>query len=272
MSARESLRSLRNDVRFYVGLTSGTTSADLEGDNEIMSKRGFLVAALLAALVLPAAAVALARTVPKGFAAYLLGPRMIRAEIALKTSDGVLHDFLVDRGRLVRRYSRGTLVLLERDGTKVSVKTASSARVTLNGRPSNLRALRPGTQVVVSHDHDLPADTVYAGAPKKTLRLPRAVPAFLLGPRMFRAEIALESADGVTHDFRLDQGRIRQVTPTTVVLREADGTIASIEISLNVRVKVNGQNAGVLQLKRGMIATTMRDGDKPAEQIWASGK
>ena len=236
-----------------------------------MSKRGFLVVALAAALVAPATALALTRMVPRGTASYLLGPRMIRAEILLKTKDGAQHDFWLDRGRLQRRYARGTLVILERDGPR-SVRTASSAQVTLNGKPSNLRALRPGMQLIVSHDRDLPADTVYASTPRRTLKIPRAVSSFLLGPRMFRAEIPLETADGVTHDFRLDQGRIRQITPVTISLREADGTVETIPLSAFVRVKVNGQTANFAQLRRGMTATTMRDGDKPADQIWASGK
>jgi hypothetical protein len=197
---------------------------------------------------------------------------MLRAEIALKTPDGTLHDFLLARGRLIKRYTRGTLLLAERDGTKVSVKTASSARVILNGKPSSLRALRVGMQVVVSHDHDLPADMVYASSPTRAPKVPRAALAFLLGPRMFRAEIALQSAEGTTHDFRLEQGRVRQVTAASLVLREADGTIATIPVSVSVRVKVNGQTTSFTQLKRGMVAATMRDGDAPADQLWATGK
>jgi hypothetical protein len=37
-------------------------------------------------------------------------------------------------------------------------------------------------------------------------------------------------------------------------------------------VKLNGKNASFLQLRKGMMATTIRDGDKPAEQIFATGK
>lgn len=232
-----------------------------------MTRPRLIAATLAAALALPALAAAL----PRSTSAYLLGARMIRAEIVLKTSDGVIHDFWLDRGRLVRRYSGGSLVVTERDGTRATVKTAASAIVTLNGKRANLRALRPGMQVVVTHDRDLPADSVYA-ATKGAAKLPAAVLSFLLGPRMVRAEIPLQSVDGATHDFRLDQGRIRQSSPATLVLRESDGTSATIAVSPFARVKLNGENASFGQLKRGMIATTMRDGDKPADQIWARRK
>ena len=225
------------------------------------------MATFAAALALPS----LALSLPRSTTSYLLGPRMIRAEIALKTKDGVAHDFWLDRGRLAKRYSGGVLTVAERDGTKPSVKTASSARVLLNGKPSNLRALRAGMQVVVSHDRDLPADTVYA-ATKAPPKLPNTVVSFLLGPRMMRGEIPLVSVDGVSHDFRLDQGRLRQVTPSSLVVREADGTIVTISVSPVARVKLNGQNAGYTQLKRGMTALVIRDGDKPADQIFATGK
>jgi hypothetical protein len=229
--------------------------------------RHVIVAMLAAALALPAFAFAL----PKSAGTYMLGPRMIRAEIALRTKDGVSHDYWLHRGRLAKRYSAGTLVVVERDGTK-PLKTLAAAHVTLNGKPSTLKALRAGMQVLVSYDGNPPVDTVYA-ATKGAPRLPHAVSSFLLGPRMMRAEIPLQSADGVNHDYRLDQGRIRQLTATSLVLHEADGTNTTpIDVSPTVSVKLNGQDAGYFQLKRGMIATVIRDGDKPADQIFATGK
>jgi hypothetical protein len=39
-----------------------------------------------------------------------------------------------------------------------------------------------------------------------------------------------------------------------------------------VRVKLNGKTASFVQLRRGMTATVMRDGEKPADQVWATGK
>jgi hypothetical protein len=237
-----------------------------------MTRRGFIVAALTAAFALPAVAFAAARTVPQSTGAYLLGGRMIRAEIVVK-SDAVFHDFQLDRGRLVRRYAKNVLTLAERDGTRVSVRTASSANVTLNGKSSNLRALRAGMQIAVSHDRDLPADTVYASsATAPAPKLPKTWAAFLLGPRMVRAEIALQTADNALHDYRLDQGRVRQVTSSGLVLRELDNPTVAVAVAPTARVRLNGQIASLSQLKRGMTASAMRDGDKAADQVWATTK
>jgi hypothetical protein len=228
--------------------------------------KGVIPATLVAALAVPS----LALSLPKSTSSYLLGARMIRAEIALKTPDGVSHDYWLHRGRLAKRYAKGSLSIVERDGTR-PVPTTAAARVTLNGRPSSLRALRPGMQVVAFLDRNQPADTVFA-ATKGVPKLPNAMLSFLLGPRMMRAEIPLQSVDGVNHDFRLDQGRLRQVAATSLVVREADGINETIDISSSARVKLNGRDASYFQLKRGMIVTVIRDGDKPADQIFASGK
>jgi hypothetical protein len=221
------------------------------------------------ALALPALTFAL----PKSTGAYLLGGKMIRSEIALKSADGVLHDFRIDRGRLLKRYAANALILAERDGTKATMRISSSARVILNGKPSNLRALRPRMQVAVPRDRDLPADIVYASSANAgTPKIPDATVLYLLGNRMMRAEIALKSADGVLHDYLLDRGRIKQASPYVLILRESDGTMVTINVSPAARVKLNGKIGSSAQLRKGMMATTMRDGDKPADQIWATRK
>lgn len=229
-----------------------------------------LACALL--LALPSLAFARAAVVPRATAVYLLGGRMIRAEVALKKADATLHDYRVDRGRLTKRYAAGALTLAERDGTKATIKVAPNAAVTMNGKLSNVRALRAGMQVAVSRDGDLPADTVYATGPKGTPTIPFATVATLLGGRMFRTEIALKSPDNVLHDFLLDHGRLKQVNGANLIIREADGTVVTVPTSTFARVKVNGKPASYAQLRKGMMATTMRDGDKPADQIWATGK
>jgi hypothetical protein len=234
-----------------------------------VTRRTLRIALLACTLALLAPAPSLA--LRKSDTDYLLGPKMLRAEIALRSADGAVHDFRIDRGKLVRRYSGGQLVLLERDATKASIKVASNAHVLLGGRLVALRSLRAGMQVAVPRDGNVPAEIVYA-APRLAPPIPRATLQYLLGPRMLRAEIAFKTPDGVLHDYLLDHGRIKQVGPYTLTLREADATSVPVDVSATARVKLNGKPASFAQLRKGMTATVMRDGDKPVDQIWATGR
>jgi hypothetical protein len=231
-----------------------------------VARRGLKIAVLacVAALAAPAFG---ARPVPASLSSYLLGAKLIRAEFVVKATG--LHDYRLDRGKLLRRYGGGSLNLLQRDGAKTPVKVASSARVFLNGVPSTLRRLRAGMQIAVAHDGDLPADTVFAGS-SQAPKWAKSVPALMLGNRLVRAEIALK--DTVLHDYRLDRGRIKDVGVFTLLLREPDGSEVTINISPNARVRVNGKSGSFFQLRTGMMATTLRDGDKPADQVFATGR
>jgi hypothetical protein len=231
-----------------------------------VTKQGLRLVVLACAAALAAPALG-ARPVPASVSAYLLGPKLIRAEIVVKGN--ALHDYRLDRGKLLKRYTGGALNLLERDGTKTPVKVAPGARVFLNGNLVTLRRLRAGMQIAVSHDGDLPASTVFAGT-RQAPKWPQSVVTLMLGNRLVRAEIALQ--DTVLHDYRLDRGRIKQVGVFTLLLREPDGTEATIDISPGARVKLNGKSASFVQLRRGMMATTLRDGDKPADQVFATGR
>jgi hypothetical protein len=210
------------------------------------------------------------RGLPAPAAATLLGPKMIRCEIAIKSGDS-LRDFRIDRGRLVARYKAGALTLLERDGTRAAIPVSPTATV-VYGRKTRMgvRGLRAGMQVAVARDGDRPSDSVFAAAPKATPQLPTLYVSYLLGRGMYKAEIALQ--DSGLHDYLLDQGRIRQVTATGIVVKEADGQLVTVPTTPFTRVKVNGKNGTYGQLRKGMMATTMRDGDKPADDIWAANK
>ena len=90
--------------------------------------------------------------------------------------------------------------------------------------------------------------------------------------RVARLAEQLEIAHRLLHDYRVDQGRIKQVGVSTLVLRELDGTDVTINISPAARIKLNGKNASFVQLRKGIMATTIHDGDKPADQVYATGK
>jgi len=238
-----------------------------------MTKRGLWVVALACAAVLATTAVAVAAggpggLVPTPMTKYLLGAKMIRGEVVVKRTGGQ-RDYRLDRGKLTKRYAAGSLTLLERDGTKTPVSVASTAKVVLNGLPSTLRRLRAGMQIAVWHIGDQPANNVLAGT-RVAPKWPTSLSTTLFGPRLVRAEIALQ--DTALHDYRLDHGRIKQVGASALTLREPDGTDETIDVSLTAHVRINGQNGTFFQLRRGMMAVTMHDGDKPADQVYATGK
>ena len=84
----------------------------------------------------------------------------MRAEVLVKDG-GVLHDYRVDRG-VIRAKANGTLTLLERDGSLVTIPVAPTAAITIGGRPASFSALRRGMVATVIRDGDAPATEVRA--------------------------------------------------------------------------------------------------------------
>jgi hypothetical protein len=234
-----------------------------------VAKRGLIVALLACTAVLAAPALA-GQLLPKSVSSYLLGPKLIRGELYVQAG-AVQHDYQLDRGRLQKRYANGQLTIIKQAGP-ISVKVAPLARVLLNGKPVGVRALRARMQVAVLHDKELPAQLVWAST-KSPPNLPIPVTNLLLGSQLVRGEIAVASGDPTApHDYLLDHGRIRQLGASTVTLRERDGTVVTINVSPTARIKLNGKNASFLQLQKGMMALTIHDGDKPADQVFATGR
>ena len=91
----------------------------------------------------------------------------------------------------------------------------------------------------------------------------------LLGPNMVRAEIVWKSGN-VLHDYLLDSGRIRTVTASSITLAEKDGKIVTVPVSPTARVTLNGAAVPLASLRRGGRATTIRDGNVPADTVEAS--
>ena len=131
-------------------------------DNARMPKKGiavWTVAALLAlnaVLLVDGAGLAL----PGSLGNYFFGPKLVRAEVLVKDG-GVLHDYRVDRG-VIRAKSAGTLSVLERDGSVVSIPVAPTAAITIDGRPIAFSALRRQMVATVIRDGDSPAIEVRA--------------------------------------------------------------------------------------------------------------
>ena len=101
------------------------------------------------------------------------------------------------------------------------------------------------------------------------LALPPGFASYLLGPKMVKAEIVLKDGSGL-HDYRLDQGKIRAVGSSSLTLWERTGELVSIPVGPGTRVTLGGKTVPLAALKRGMRATTMREGSAPAISVQAS--
>jgi hypothetical protein len=90
----------------------------------------------------------------------------------------------------------------------------------------------------------------------------------LFGPGLIRAE-AIVRQDGVVRDYRLDRGRVRAVLrpAQAIVLREADGTIATIPVAPDARIELGGRIVTFAAVRRGMHATTLREGGGAASRV-----
>lgn len=233
----------------------------------IVRRRGWAAAApVVAALALVAAE--LGSALPQPLGVYLYGPNMARAEAVLRigTTD---YSYRVDRGR-VRAITETSITLRERDSLVVTIPVAADARIQLNGRTVfRLLAVRLGMEAVTVRQGDAPAETVLAaGRGHAGFRLPQPLVNYLFGPNMLRTEVVLKLKDAL-HDYRVDRGKVRAVTATSLTLKERDGLIVTIPVSATARVQMNGRRVRLAALRRGMEAMTVRDGNDPADTVQA---
>jgi hypothetical protein len=117
----------------------------------------------------------------------------------------------------------------------------------------------------------LAVNAVLLGAQLAGAALPRGLGNYFFGPKLVRAEVVVKDA-GVLHDYRIDRGTIRDKSPGSLTLRERDGTVATLAIAPDATVMVNGRYAAFQALRRGMVATVVREGDAPAIEVRATGR
>jgi hypothetical protein len=89
-----------------------------------------------------------------------------------------------------------------------------------------------------------------------------------LGAAVVRAEVVVKNATGL-HDFRIDRGRLLNVRPQAVVLRERDGIRVVVPVAPGARVILDGAPTTIALLPRGSHVETVRDGDAPASRVTA---
>jgi len=101
------------------------------------------------------------------------------------------------------------------------------------------------------------------------LALPGSLGNYFFGPKLVRAEVLVKDG-GVLHDYRVDRGTIRAKAPGSLTLRERDGTLVPIAIAPAATVTIGGRSVPFSFLRRGMVATVIRDGDAPAIEVRAA--
>jgi hypothetical protein len=61
----------------------------------------------------------------------------------------------------------------------------------------------------------------------------------------------------VPHTFTYDHGRVAAVSPTSLTLREPDGSVVTVGIDAATIVRISGRQASIAQVRRLDMATTV---------------
>jgi hypothetical protein len=92
---------------------------------------------------------------------------------------------------------------------------------------------------------------------------------YFFGPKMVRAEVIMNDG-GTIHDYRVDRGTIRAIAPGSLTLLERDATLVTVQVASTADVRLGGVSVPFARLRRGFVATTVRDGSAPASQVLAT--
>ena len=99
--------------------------------------------------------------------------------------------------------------------------------------------------------------------------LPGPLANYFFGPKLVRADVLVKDA-GALHVYRVDRGKIRtRPAGGTLTLLELDNTLVTIAVAPTAAITINGKPASYAQLRRGMVATVIREGDAPAIEVRA---
>lgn len=94
--------------------------------------------------------------------------------------------------------------------------------------------------------------------------LPRSIVNQFFGSRMIRAEVIVQ-APGGAQDWRIDRGVVTAASSSSVTLKEADGTVVTIDVSPVARLQ------GVRRLRPQMRVVVYRQANAPAELLQVEG-
>ena len=85
---------------------------------------------------------------------------------------------------------------------------------------------------------------------------------------MVKAEVVIKEGK-TTYDYRIDQGKLRAVSSTSVTLYERTGELVVVPVSPGARVTLGGKTVLLTTLRKGMRVQTVRNGSAPADTVQA---
>jgi len=94
--------------------------------------------------------------------------------------------------------------------------------------------------------------------------LPKSIVNQFFGNRMVRAEVILQGPAG-PQDWRIDRGLITAITGQTLTLKEADGTVVSVDVDPNARVQ------GARKLRTRLRVVVYHQANAPADLVQVEG-
>jgi hypothetical protein len=146
----------------------------------------------------------------------------------------------VDRG-IVQSISSLQLVLRSLDGSTLVFQIRPKTVILVNGQPAAASAIQVGFAATVAHDAEGRAFVIKAIGQKRAQR-------------------------------QIDKGVVVSVSPTMIVLRQADGSIVSVLVGPKTIVTLGGLAARITDLRPGDLAAALHYGTAPAREVRAIPK
>jgi len=219
-------------------------------------RRIALLAVVLASAPATLAAAPGALALPRAIINQFTGPRVIRAEVLVLSTDGTTaQDYRIDRG-VILLVTGASLTIRESNGDTVAVPIVSGTQVQ-GSRVGTAGGLRRGMRVVVYQ---------LAGAPAQIVQGEGIDPQFF-GPRLVRAEVLLLGVGGATQDYRIDRGVVVSAASGTLTLRESDGTTVPLSVDPSAQVLGGGRRATASTLRKGTHVVVYASANAPAELV-----
>ena len=102
------------------------------------------------------------------------------------------------------------------------------------------------------------------------LALPPVLGNYFFGAKLIRADVVIDQNGA--RQYRLDQGRILRTQGSSILLREADGTVVTVPVAANADVVMpSGRHTTPASLRRNQRVITIREGGAPASEVRVRG-